>query len=46
MTDQTKEKAKQDALIAKAFNRLRKEGLIVDVVGQYGPVTLLTQKQI
>jgi len=44
MTDQTKEKAKQDALVAKAFNRLRKEGLIVDVVGQYGPVTLLTQK--
>ena len=36
------EKEKVDDGIRKAFNKLRKDGLIVDVVGQDGPVTMLT----
>ena len=37
-----KEKDKTDDGIRKAFIKLRKNGLIVDVVGQDGPVTMLT----
>ena len=38
------EKEIQDELLNKTFNKLRKEGLIVDVVGQDGIVTMLTAK--
>ncbi len=37
-------KEKKDKDIEKAFNKLRKDGLIVDVVGQDGVVTMLTAK--
>ena len=42
MTDT--EKDRQAKALEKAFNKLRKEGLIVDVVGQDGIVTMLTAK--
>jgi hypothetical protein len=38
------EKEIQDELLNKTFDKLRKEGLIVDVVGQDGIVTMLTAK--
>jgi hypothetical protein len=34
----------QDELLNKAFDKLRKDGLIVDVIGQDGIVTMLTAK--
>jgi len=37
-------KEKKDKDVEKAFNKLRKDGLIVDVVGQDGVVTMLTAK--
>jgi len=40
MTD----KEQIDKEVTKAFNRLRKEGLIVDVATQYGIQTMLTAK--
>ena len=42
MTDT--EKDRQAKALEKAFNKLRKDGLIVDVVGQDGIVTMLTAK--
>jgi len=38
------EKDKQAKALEKSFNKLRKDGLIVDVVGQYGIITMLTAK--
>ena len=43
MKDKTKEQIENEELI-KAINKLRKEGLIVDVAGQYGIQTMLTAK--
>jgi len=42
MTDT--EKDRQAKALEKAFNKLRKDGLIVDVIGQDGIVTMLTAK--
>ena len=42
MTDT--EKDRQAKALEKAFNKLRKDGLIADVIGQYGIVTMLTAK--
>ena len=41
--DKTKEQIENEELV-KAINKLRKEGLIVDVAGQYGIQTMLTAK--
>ena len=38
------EKDRQAKELGKAFNKLRKDGLIVDVIGQAGIVTMLTAK--
>ena len=37
-------KEKKDKEIEKAFNKLRKDGLIVDVISQDGIVTMMTAK--
>ena len=41
--DKTREQIENEELV-KAINKLRKEGLIVDVAGQYGIQTMLTAK--
>jgi uncharacterized linocin/CFP29 family protein len=43
-TKTQKNKEKIDKEVTKTFNRLRKEGLIVDVAGPYGIQTMLTAK--
>ena len=43
-TKEQKDKEKIDKEVTKTFNRLRKEGLIVDVAGPYGIQTMLTTK--
>ncbi len=43
-TKAQKEKEKIDKEVTKKFNKLRNEGLIVDVAGPYGIQTMLTAK--